>query len=80
MRQRIAIAARLAHAHQAHLIGAAMTGVSRFTPGKQPRHARRAVAAQIAALHGQAQQVLEQFETLARQAGAVDRAAPDRRR
>ncbi|MGK5002502.1 hypothetical protein [Janthinobacterium sp. LB2P70] len=29
--QRIAIAARLAHAHQAHLIGAAMTGVSRFT-------------------------------------------------
>jgi len=29
--RRIALAARLAHAHQAHLIGAAMTGVSRLT-------------------------------------------------
>ena len=69
--QRIAIAARLAHAHQAHLIGAAMTGVSRFTLENNRGMRGAAVAAQIAALHGQAQQVLDQFETLARQAGAV---------
>ncbi|MGK5051295.1 universal stress protein [Janthinobacterium sp. RB2P8] len=69
--QRIAIAARLAHAHQAHLIGAAMTGVSRFYLENNRGMRGAAVAAQISALHGQAQAALDQFETLARQAGAV---------
>ncbi len=69
--QRIAIAARLAHAHQAHLIGAAMTGVSRFTLENNRGMRGGAVAVQINALHGHAEQALDQFETLARQAGAV---------
>ena len=69
--QRIAIAARLAHAHQAHLIGAAMTGVSRLTLENNRGMRGGAVAAQISALHGQAERALDQFETLARQAGAV---------
>jgi nucleotide-binding universal stress UspA family protein len=69
--QRMAIAARLAHAHQAHLIGAAMTGMSRFYLENNRGMRGAAVAAQISALHGQAEQALVQFETLARQAGAV---------
>lgn len=69
--QRIAIAARLALDHRAHLIGAAMTGVSRFTLENNRGMRGGAVAAQISALHGQAEQALDQFERLARQAGAV---------
>ena len=69
--QRIAIAARLAHTHQAHLIGAAMTGVSRFYLENNRGMRGGAVAAQIHALHGQAETALDQFERLARQAGAA---------
>ena len=69
--QRIAIAARLAHAHQAHLIGAAMTGMSRFYLENNRGMRGAAAATQISALHRHAQAALDQFETLARQAGAV---------
>jgi len=69
--RRIAIAARLAHAHQAHLIVAAMTGVSRLTLENNRGMRGDAVATHIAALYGRAEQALDQFETLARQAGAV---------
>ena len=58
--QRIAIAARLAHAHQAHLIGAAMTGVSRLTLENNRGMRGDAVAAHIAALYGRAEQALEE--------------------
>ncbi|MGK5008183.1 universal stress protein [Janthinobacterium sp. MDB2-8] len=59
--QRIAIAARLAHAHQAHLIGAAMTGMSRFYLENNRGMRGAAAATQISALHRHAQAALDQF-------------------
>ena len=69
--QRIAIAATLAHAHDAHLIGAAMTGVSRFYLQHTRGMHGGAVAEQIAALRGKAELALTRFETQARKAGVA---------
>jgi nucleotide-binding universal stress UspA family protein len=66
---RIRYAAQLANAHDAHLIGAAMTGVSRFMydeTGLDIEHT--VVASYVAQLEEQARQACDQFGTLAREA------------
>lgn len=69
--QRIAIAAALAQVHQAHLIGAAMSGVSRMSLQHTRGMHGSAVAEQISALQGQAELALQRFEDQARRAGAA---------
>lgn len=68
---RIRLAARLAQAEGAHLIGAAMTGISRFVyaPGAGDL-ARTVIAGYADTLCQQAGQALAQFESVARAAGA----------
>lgn len=68
---RIRLAARLAQAEQAHLVGAAMTGISRFVyaPGAGEL-ARSVVAGYADALVQQAGQALAQFQSVAALAGA----------
>jgi len=63
---RIRLAARLARAMQAHLIGSAPTGVSRYTP----EATRALLAAPCAALRDAAQRALALFERLAFEEGA----------
>ncbi|MGF6272960.1 nucleotide-binding universal stress UspA family protein [Massilia sp. UYP11] len=60
---RIRLAARLAHAMDAHLIGSAPTGISRYTPDAT----RALLAAPCAALRAAAQQALARFNRLARE-------------
>ena len=67
---RIALAVRLAAEHGAHLVGAAMTGVSRFMfHGANVDLARTVLADQLDVLVGHANVALARFEALA---GAVD--------
>jgi nucleotide-binding universal stress UspA family protein len=65
---RIRCAAALAQAEGAHLIGAAMTGISRFVNAGTLSGA--AVAGTVEVLHHHASQALAQFEAVARAAGA----------
>lgn len=67
---RIAFAASLAAAHGAHLVGAAMTGISRFTYPGTSDLARTVIGGYVDALYQHAAQALAQFETVARSAGA----------
>ena len=74
---RIALAVRLAAVHGAHLVGAAMTGVSRFIfHGANVDVARTVLAGQLDVLTGQANAALARFETLA---GAVHGLSFERR-
>ncbi|MDB5917027.1 MAG: Universal stress protein [Massilia sp.] len=67
---RIALAVRLAADHGAHLVGAAMTGVSRFIfQGANVDVARTVLAGQLDVLVGQANDALARFEAIA---GTVD--------
>jgi nucleotide-binding universal stress UspA family protein len=69
---RIRLAAALAQAEGGHLIGAAMTGLSRFVYPNNPNDLARTVIAGYAdALYQDAARALAQFETLARAAGAA---------
>lgn len=67
---RIAVAATLARAEEAHLIGAAMTGISRFVcPNDREELARTAADGYVNVLYDDAAKALEQFETSARGMG-----------
>ncbi len=69
---RIKLAAEIARAENAHLIGAAMTGLSRFMYQDSAIDiSQSVVAAQIAALNESANQALEQFESIAKQVGVA---------
>ena len=74
---RIALAARVAAAQGAHLIGAAMTGISRFIyHGATVDMARTVLAAQLDVLTNKANDALARFEVLA---AAVDGLSFERR-
>lgn len=65
---RIKIAARIAVAENAHLIGAAMTGISRFIYQDSAMDlSRTIVASHIDSLNERANQALEQFDAIAKQ-------------
>lgn len=67
---RIRLAAALAHAHDAHLIGAAMTGISRFVyPCDATALAHTALDGYVETLCRQAHEALAQFEALVRASG-----------
>jgi nucleotide-binding universal stress UspA family protein len=67
---RIRLAAAIARAQEAHLVGAAMTGISRFVYSDSGIDLERSVVAgYVDALHEYARQALEQFEAIAREAG-----------
>jgi nucleotide-binding universal stress UspA family protein len=67
---RIRLAAEIALAENAHLVGAAMTGISRFVYQDSAIDITRTVIAdQIDALNKGANQALEQFDDIARQVG-----------
>lgn len=69
---RIRLAAALARSEGAHLIGAAMTGLSRFVYPDNPSELARTVIAGFAdTLYADAASALAQFETLARSAGVA---------
>jgi nucleotide-binding universal stress UspA family protein len=69
---RIRIAAEIAHAENAHLIGAAMTGISRFIyQDSEIDITRTVVAEQIDALNESANHALAQFESIAKQVGVL---------
>jgi nucleotide-binding universal stress UspA family protein len=69
---RIGVATAVANAEGAHLIGAAMTGISRFVcPEDRDALARTAVGGYINVLYEQADKALGQFETMARAAGVA---------
>jgi nucleotide-binding universal stress UspA family protein len=68
---RIRLAGALAQSEGAHLIGAAMTGISRFVYPNNPSDLARTIIAGYAdTLYQQADQALAQFEAVARSAGA----------
>lgn len=69
-RARVTLAARLAHAHRAHLVGAAMTGISRFTYPGAADLGRTIIGSYVDTLYEQATQALAQFEQVAAAAGA----------
>jgi len=74
---RIALAVHLAAVHGAHLVGAAMTGVSRFIfHGANVDVARTVLGCQLDVLAGQANTALARFEALA---GAVSGLSFERR-
>lgn len=67
---RIRLAASVALAEDAHLVGAAMTGISRFVyPNNASDLARTVIAGHVEALYEHANQALVQFESVARAAG-----------
>jgi nucleotide-binding universal stress UspA family protein len=69
---RIKHAAEIALAENAHLVGAAMTGISRFIYQDSAIDiSRTVVAAQIDALNESANQALAQFESIAKQLGVL---------
>jgi nucleotide-binding universal stress UspA family protein len=69
---RIGVAARLAADHGAHLVGAAMTGISRFVfHGATVDLARTVIAAQFDILVGKANDALASFEAIAAGAGVL---------
>lgn len=67
---RIALAAALAREQGARLVGAAMTGISRFTYPGNSELARTVIGGYVDALYEHARQALAQFEALAHGAGA----------
>jgi nucleotide-binding universal stress UspA family protein len=70
--QRLRVAARLANEAGAHLIGAAMTGVSRFLYQDASIDLTRTVLAiQMESLHAQAERSLEAFDAAAAAAGVL---------
>ncbi|MEG2030881.1 MAG: universal stress protein [Janthinobacterium sp.] len=66
--QRIRLAVRLAIAEQAHLVGSAMSGISRYAYGGGT-NALQFAPAQMQALRGQASDALHGFERIAREEG-----------
>lgn len=69
---RIKLAAEIALAENAHLIGAAMTGISRFIYQDSAIDiSQTVVAAQIDALNESANQALAQFDSIAKQVGVL---------
>lgn len=67
---RIELAARLAIAHDAHLVGAAMTGISRIVFEDNPiRPPDPVLLHHVDSLRTHAHQALERFEAIARQVG-----------
>lgn len=67
---RIRLAAAIANAEGAHLVGAAMTGISRFVYTDSTIELERSVVAgYVDTLHEHARQALDQFEALVREAG-----------
>jgi nucleotide-binding universal stress UspA family protein len=69
---RIALAVQLAAAHGAHLVGAAMTGVSRFIfHGANVDVARTVLAGQLDVLVGKANDALDRFEEIAGAVGGL---------
>jgi len=69
---RIRLAAAIARANDAHLIGAAMTGISRFVYSDSAIDLERSVVAgYVDTLHEHARQALAQFEAVARGAGVA---------
>jgi nucleotide-binding universal stress UspA family protein len=66
---RFRLAARLALDHGAHLVGGAMTGVSRFLPSEVLDSAGTAIATQIALMEAGARSALDSFGTVASQLG-----------
>ena len=70
--ERIRVAAQLAQAEGAHLVGAAMTGLSRYLyQDSSVDLARTVVATHMDALYQRANDALAQFEDIARAAGAL---------
>ncbi|MFJ3046683.1 universal stress protein [Herbaspirillum chlorophenolicum] len=65
--QRIRIAAEIARAHQAHLIGSAMTGISSFIQMEGAAF----VATQLDGFRDRALAALEQFDSIARSVGVL---------
>lgn len=69
---RIRLAAAIAASHGAHLVGAAMTGMSRFVcPEGYTCQPGSIIAGYIDPLYAGAEQTLDQFEAAARAAGAA---------
>ena len=68
---RIRLAARLARTFEAHLVGSAATGLSRFIPPDTIAAGGSALALHCAALRRRAAQALEDFERLAREEGVA---------
>lgn len=69
---RIKLAAEIAFAENAHLIGAAMTGISRFLYQDSAIDiSQSVVAAQLEALNESAQHALAQFDEIAKQIGVT---------
>lgn len=66
---RVDLAIRIAMTEEAHLIGAAMTGVSRFLANAMPNPADPAMQPYIDTLRKRAQASLETFDKMAQQAG-----------
>jgi nucleotide-binding universal stress UspA family protein len=67
---RIRLAAAVANAHDAHLVGAAMTGISRFVYSDTSAELERSVVAgYVDTLHEHAREALDRFEAAARGAG-----------
>jgi nucleotide-binding universal stress UspA family protein len=72
MAARVRLAAAISRVEGAHLIGAAMTGISRFvSPDSNIELARPVIAGFIATLHEHATLALERFDTLARSLGVA---------
>lgn len=69
---RIRIAAELARTHDAHLIGAAMTGISRFAfQGGEAMQTDPSLAMHLESLRKRAQRALELAESIARENGEI---------
>lgn len=69
---RIRVAAQLAAAHEAHLVGAAMDGISRYIYGNYPGEFCVPIPEEeLRALTERANAALDTFETVARQEGAT---------
>lgn len=69
---RIRLAARVANAEGAHLVGVAMSGISRFASGDTTADlARSIVAGYLDTLYDNANRALDQFESIAREAGVA---------
>lgn len=68
---RIRLAARLARAADAHLVGAATTGISRLMPAAVLAAAGPALADRCAALRQEAGRTLEEFDGIATQEGVA---------
>lgn len=71
--QRIEVAARLARAEGAHLLGAAMTGISRFAyPAGRDALAKTVLGSYVDVLYDHANKALAQFDAAARALGVTD--------